>query len=78
MSDGQFWTVFAAVLCAGLLLVTFVWGAAAYSKHEKNGTAGSWESHAPAIALLAPLVVAAFSLMIALDGAPTWLDAILQ
>lgn len=72
----DFWTVFAAVLCAGLLLITFVWGAVAYSRHEKNGTAGSWDSHAPAIALLAPLVVAALSLMIALDSVPAWLEAI--
>jgi len=74
----DFWTVFAAVLCAGLLLISFVWGAYSYSRHERDGTAGSRESNMPALALLAPLVVAAFSLMIALDSVPTWLDAILQ
>lgn len=74
----QFWTVFSAVLCAGLLLVSFVWGAFAYSRHERDGTQGSRASNAPAFALLAPLVVAAFSVMIALDAVPTWLDSILR
>jgi len=74
----DFWTVFAAVLCAGLLLITFVWGAYSYSKHERDGTAGSRESNMPAVAVLVPLAVAAFSLMIALDSVPAWLDAILQ
>jgi TRAP-type C4-dicarboxylate transport system permease small subunit len=74
----DFWTVFAAVLCAGLLLITFVWGAYSYSRHEREGTAGSRASNMPLAALLAPLVVAALSLMIALDSVPTWLDTILQ
>lgn len=74
----DFWTVFAAVLCAGLLLISFVWGAYSYSRHERDGTAGSRESNMPLIALLAPLVVAAFSVMIALDSVPAWLDAIAQ
>lgn len=74
----DFWTVFAAVLCAGLLLITFVWGAYSYSKHEREGTAGSKASNMPALAILAPLVIAAFSLMIALDSVPAWLDAILK
>lgn len=74
----SFWTVFSAVLCAGLLLVSFVWGAYSYSRHERAGTAGSRESNMPLVALLVPLAVAAFSVMIALDSVPTWLDAILQ
>lgn len=72
----DFWTVFAAVLCAGLLLITFVWGAYSYSKHEREGTAGSRASNMPALAILAPLVVAALSFMVATDSVPAWLDAI--
>ncbi len=79
MSDPSlFWTVFSAVLCAGLLLVCFVWGAYAYSKHERAGTAGSGDPNMPAVAMLAPLVVAAISLMISLDSVPAWLDTIFQ
>jgi TRAP-type C4-dicarboxylate transport system permease small subunit len=74
----DFFVIFAAVLCAGLLLISFVWGAYSYSKHERDGTAGSRASNMPALALLAPLVIAALSVMIALDGVPAWLDAILQ
>lgn len=73
-----FWTVFAAVLCAGLLLVMFVWGLVTYTRHERDGTAGRSGSHGSAIALLMPLLFALISFMVATDTVPAWLDFILQ
>lgn len=74
----DFFTVFAAVFSANLLLIVFVWGAYNYSRHERDGTAGSRASNAPLLAIVVPLLINALCVMIALDGVPTWLDTILQ
>ena len=74
----DFWTIFAAVLCAGLLLITFVWGAVVYSRHEQSGTEGSSASHGPAVAMMMPPLFALASLLIATDNVPAWLNFIAQ
>lgn len=74
----DFWTVFAAVLAGNLLTVMFVWGMYTYSRHERDGTAGSRASNVPWAAFMMPLLFLAGGLMIALDSVPAWLDAILQ
>lgn len=63
-----FWTVFAAVLGAIMLGGTFFWGLVAYSKHERNGTAGESGSHMPAIAAVAPIIVFGIAFYIAMGG----------
>lgn len=68
-----FWAVLGGVLGANLLTVSFVWGAYAYSKHERAGTAGSRESHWAAVAVVAPLVVLAVATGAALQTAPKWI-----
>lgn len=73
-----FWDVFAGVLCAGLLLIMFVWGMVSYSRHERDGTAGSKASDIPWAAFMIPLLFAVASLMIATDSVPAWLDFIAQ
>ncbi len=74
----NFWGVFAAVLGANLLTVMFVWGMVTYSRHEREGTAGSRASHIPWAAFMMPTLFLIGGLMIALDEVPLWLDAILQ
>lgn len=74
----DFFVVFSAVLSAGLLLIVFVWGAYSYSRHERDGTAGSRESNSPLLAILMPLIVLAMTLMVALDKVPDWLNYVLQ
>jgi hypothetical protein len=69
MSDHDlFWTVFAAVLWGIILGGSFFWGMAAYSRHEKNGTAGTWDSHTPAIAILLPLLFGLGAFYLAMGG----------
>lgn len=72
-----FFSVFAAVMCAGLLLVTFVWGMVTYSRYERDGIAGRKGTGGAALAILMPLLVTAIALMIASDKVPAWLAAIL-
>lgn len=64
----QFWTVFAAVLAANLLTAMFVAGMVTYSRHEREGTAGSRASHIPAISFLLPLLFLVGGLYIAFGG----------
>lgn len=70
----DFWTVFAAVLCAGLLIVMFVWACVNISRREERKESLGiyfW-------AMLLPLGFAGMSFMIATNSVPAWLDAILQ
>lgn len=73
-----FFTIFAAVLAANLLTVSFVVGLYRYSQHERDGTAGQRGTNRYAIAGIAPLAILAVALMIAFDKVPVWLDTILQ
>lgn len=63
-----FWTVFAAVLWAVILGGSFFWGVAAYTRHEKNGTAGSWDSNTPFIAIMLPLLFGLGAFYLAMGG----------
>jgi hypothetical protein len=73
-----FWTVFAAVFSANIMTGVFFWGLVAYSRHERDGTAGNKESNAPLLAALVPLGVLAVVFMVVFDKVPAWLDFILQ
>lgn len=73
-----FFTIFAAVLAANLLTVSFVVGLYRYSQHERDGTAGQRGTNRYLVAALAPLVILGFAFMIATDSVPVWLDTILQ
>lgn len=64
----DFWTIFAAVLAANLLTAMFVAGMVAYSRHEREGTAGSRASHFPALSFLLPLFFLVGGLYIAFGG----------
>lgn len=68
----DFWTVFAAVLCAGLLLVMFVWACVNVSRREQRQESLSLYLGA----MLMPLGFALLSFMIATDSVPAWLEAI--
>ena len=61
-----FWTVFSAVPAAIILGGTFFWGLIAYSRHERNGTAGNRDSNMLALAFIAPMVVLALAFSIAM------------
>lgn len=78
MISVSFWTAFAAVLAANLLTVCFVWGLVAYSRHERDGTAGQRGTNRYAVAAVVPLAILAGSMMIAFDRVPAWLDYALQ
>lgn len=69
-----FWTIFSAVLCAGMLLVAFVWASVNISRREEaKEPFGLYLS-----VLLTVFGFAGGSFMIATDSVPGWLDYILQ
>lgn len=77
MHDTIFWQVFAAVIGANLLTVCFVWGVFSYSKLEQQGRSRE-ATKFHFFAVIAPMFFAMGAVMIAFDGVPKWLDAILQ
>lgn len=74
MTGMDFWTVFAAVLCAGLLLVMFVWACVNISRREERKESIGlyfW-------AMMLPIAFAGLSFMIATNSVPDWLNAALR
>ena len=69
-----FWTVFAAVLTAGMLLIAFVWACLNISRRE--------QAQEPFGTYLSVVVMvfgfALISMMIALDAVPDWLNRALR
>ena len=63
----DFFTVFAAVLSAGLLIVWFVWGMVEYSHHERDGTENTRRANGAFVALILPLLFAAGAVYIVLS-----------
>lgn len=76
-STDLFFSVFAAVMCAGLLLTWFIWGAVAYSRFERDGVAGRKGTGHAALAFIVPILFTLLAFMIATDSTPDWLAAIL-
>jgi ABC-type uncharacterized transport system permease subunit len=73
-----FFIIFSAVFGGVVLAGVFFWGAIVYSRMERDGRHNSRDGFMWFLAMMAPLVFAAMSMMIAFDKVPAWLDRALQ
>lgn len=72
-----FWIIFSAVFSAIVMAGVFFWGAITYTRMEREGTQHTKRGNGVFLALMMPLVVCFFAMLIAFDRT-AWLDQFLK